>query len=343
MDGQTPHQAVGGTPLGINSTSKLSEAHRKDTSPPLIPPLALALNRLFPYNSKALPYSSPQDNSIRQPPDARDEWFRSWFNELYLEVYSHRDAEEASAFAARWGIWAHLKFGDRCLDLGCGAGRYSQVLAARGLKVLAVDLSPVLLRQARAETPASKLTGAHQISASKLTGAHEECRPQAQGSVWLVRADMRRLPARGRFRLAVSLFTSFGYFQDEAEDRRLIADVSELLKPGGFLVLDLPNRDFVVHQVGAEPVTTRTVGQMQVNEARTFDSGISRVVKQITITRDGETAQFRESVRLYRPDQLRAMTQAAGLEPFGSLWGDYEGGDLRPDSPRMVYFGRKVG
>ena len=296
------------------------------------------------YNNRALPNLSPNKNSAD-----RSEWFRGWFNELYPEVYSHRDRSEAERFASRWQIWEHLRPGDRCLDLGCGTGRYSRILAGRGLKVLAIDLSPAMLRLARIETAGSG-------------GA---------GRVWIVRADMRRLPARGGFKLAVSLFTSFGYFPTEAEDDRLLSDVAEQLEPGGFLVMDLPNREFIINRVRDEPVTNRSIGQLQINEERRWNDGTGCVTKRITINsrqpsaiscqpstiinqpsaiRNQESeinnqpsAVFHESVRLYEPERLLAMTRDAGLEQFGAFWGDYNRGALTAASPRMVYFGRKLG
>src|ERR1700680_267128 len=39
--------------------------------------------------------------------------------------------------------------GTRVLDVGCGVGRWSRLLAARGADVLGVDLSPTMIAQAR--------------------------------------------------------------------------------------------------------------------------------------------------------------------------------------------------
>src|SRR5271168_4566821 len=47
------------------------------------------------------------------------------------------------------GPWIRVKDGDRVLDVGCGVGRWSRLLAARGARVLGVDLSPTMIAQAR--------------------------------------------------------------------------------------------------------------------------------------------------------------------------------------------------
>src|SRR5215475_7226163 len=45
--------------------------------------------------------------------------------------------------------WLHVKPGARVLDVGCGVGRWSRLLAARGAHVTGVDLSPTMIDQAR--------------------------------------------------------------------------------------------------------------------------------------------------------------------------------------------------
>jgi SAM-dependent methyltransferase len=45
--------------------------------------------------------------------------------------------------------WLRVEQGARVLDVGCGIGRWSRFLAARGALVLGVDLSPTMIAQAR--------------------------------------------------------------------------------------------------------------------------------------------------------------------------------------------------
>jgi SAM-dependent methyltransferase len=44
---------------------------------------------------------------------------------------------------------ADIKAGTRVLDVGCGVGRWSRLLAARGAQVTGVDLSPTMIAQAQ--------------------------------------------------------------------------------------------------------------------------------------------------------------------------------------------------
>lgn len=59
----------------------------------------------------------------------------------------------------RLALAPHLKVpaGTRVLDVGCGIGRWSRLLAARGAEVCGVDLSPTMIAIARQRAAASRL------------------------------------------------------------------------------------------------------------------------------------------------------------------------------------------
>ena len=52
---------------------------------------------------------------------------------------------------------------------------------------------------------------------------------------------MRDLPFESDFDLVVNLFTSFGYFQQEGDDVKVIESISRALKNDGILILDYLN------------------------------------------------------------------------------------------------------
>src|SRR5258708_20096629 len=53
--------------------------------------------------------------------------------------------------------WLNVGPGTRVLDVGCGVGRWSRLLAARGAEVLGVDLSPTMIAQAQHRAPAERV------------------------------------------------------------------------------------------------------------------------------------------------------------------------------------------
>lgn len=236
------------------------------------------------------------------------DWFEEWFGADYLAVYPHRDDDEAHQVAALIQSRVNLPSGARALDLACGGGRHQRALAARWWTV-GVDLSRILLRVARGEEPAAPL----------------------------VRADMRTLPFRdGAFSLVVNLFTSFGYFRDDAQHQRVITEVARVTEIGGWFVLDFLNGPYVRRTL--VPFDVREEGSRTIEQTR----GVSpdgRFVRK-TITLAEEDRSFVERVRLFEPAELCAMLENAGFSVVETL-GGYDGRAHDDDSPRAILIGRR--
>ncbi len=238
-------------------------------------------------------------------------WYREAFRAHYLEVYRHRDdasAAREAAFAARA---LGLERGDRVLDVACGAGRHVRALRALGFSVTGVDLSPELLREARGR----------------------------KGGGTYVRADMRALPFAPRFRAATLFFTSFGYFESEAEDRGVLRGVAGCLVPGGRMLLDAMNRERVRETL--VPESDETVGGTRVRSERRISADGRRVEKKVRVEKAGGiVAEYVESVRLYGPAELHRLLEEAG---FGvrARYGDLRGSPFTPDAERLVLVGER--
>ncbi len=246
----------------------------------------------------------------------RDEWYRSWFGQDYLALYPHRNRDEARQGVELLLSRVQVSPGSRLLDLACGAGRHLEALSARGVEAVGVDLSSHLLARAR-ETVA-------------------ECP--------LVRSDMRHIPfSDNTFHVVTSFFTSFGYFSTEEDNRQVLAEVRRILRPGGTFLLDFLN----AHKVTAtlRPRDRQVIrGREVVQERRLLDGG-RFVEKRIQIGRDGASEEgapvrtFMERVRLYRPSELSSLLGEAGFQ-VTDTFGDYRGGALGPDSPRVILLAR---
>ena len=117
------------------------------------------------------------------------EWFEEWFGEEYLQLYPHRDDAEAERAVALILDGVGFRAGWRVLDVACGAGRHAPGLRGAGARCVGLDLSAALLRVAR---------GGHQRAARP--GRHA-----------------RAAGPPGSMDLTVNLFTSFGYFEHDAE------------------------------------------------------------------------------------------------------------------------------
>jgi SAM-dependent methyltransferase len=236
------------------------------------------------------------------------EWFEQWFGEEYHDLYPHRDDEDARQAVALIRDVAPWGAGDCILDLACGPGRHAAELERLGGHVIGFDLSRAMLRRARERTRAG-----------------------------LVRGDMRALPFRdGSFALAVNLFTSFGYFLDDAEHRLVVREVAAALAPGGHFVLDYLNAEQVRRSV--KPSQAAQEHQKEVHVTRRIGADGRFVIKEIELRDEGR--RFEERVRLFSADELAALLTDAGLRVV-ARFGDYDGGPAGPDAPRVILVGSR--
>lgn len=237
-------------------------------------------------------------------------WYQTAFGEHYLAVYPHRD-DEAAAAEVRFVLETlALPAGARVLDLCCGGGRHLSRLAESGLAAIGLDLSAPLLQRAGAR------------------------------GLRVTRADMRRLPlAPAAFDAVVNLFTSFGYFTDEAENAAALREIARVLRPGGKFLIDHIHAAALAGSL--VPESRRQVGGRTISERRSLDPDRKRIEKSIRIEHDaGPAIQYTESVRYYGVDELEGLLGQAGLAPI-ARFGSLRGGPFGPDAERMVLVARK--
>jgi SAM-dependent methyltransferase len=233
------------------------------------------------------------------------DWFEAWFGEDYLRIYQHRDETEAEHVIDLIARFLEGQDIRSVLDLGCGAGRHSKALCERWWTV-GLDLSAALLKIARRE-----------ISDAPY-----------------VRADMRELPfARESFDLVVNLFTSFGYFEDDRENERVLICVCDALRPGGTLVIDFLNASQV--RSGLVPYDERVENGITIEQTRAISPDDRFVEKTIRLRERGK--EYIERVRLLTPRDLERMLEVAGFAIVARL-GDYAGSPWSAASPRTILF-----
>lgn len=248
-------------------------------------------------------------------------WYEESFGLPYLQLYAHRDVEEARKKAQQIVRLLKPSKEEPFLDLGCGAGRYLCAFRDLGLQnLVGLDLSEALLRVA-AENFASEIGSG------------------AQDNAKLVRGDMRAIPYSDHFATVVSLFTSFGYFFRDAENMAVLREVYHALRPDGKFLIDYLNRHHVIHHLVPCDEGWPQVGY--VRNVRCLTHGGRRVEKDtLFVNRSGEQNVFHESVRLYSPSEMMAMLQEAGfaeIHNYGSLGGE----DFSSQSPRLVIIAKK--
>lgn len=234
-------------------------------------------------------------------------WYREWFGEEYLELYSHRDEEEAKRQVAFFRDQVGEVSG-RVLDLACGSGRHVRELEAQGYRVAGCDLSLTILR----------------------AGLRE------YGPMAVARADMRQLPfPDASFGALVNFFTSFGYFSEQEENLEVVREMSRVLRPGALWLFDYLNMHREIANLVPHEQRESESGPVQIH--RWFDPVSRTFNKRIVI----ESRRFVERVRAYDLDEIREMFSCCDFT-IDNIFGDFDGESFDVKSPRLIILGRKL-
>jgi SAM-dependent methyltransferase len=202
------------------------------------------------------------------------------------------------------------------LDLCCGVGRHSLEFARRGYRVTGVDRTDAYLQIAR-------------------QGANDE----GLDVEW-IQADMREFVRPEAFDAAINLFTSFGYFEDPAEDRQVVSNLYRSLKPGGALVMDLMGKEVLARIFLPRDWTELPDGTLFLQE-RTVSRDWTWIENRWILVKDGQQREFEISHRLYDGAGLKTLFLDAGFRSV-DLYGDLSGTPYDTNARRLVAVARKA-
>ncbi len=216
------------------------------------------------------------------------------------QVFSAEEWRKAPAEVERGVDLLALPPGSAVLDLACGPGRHTLELARRGYAVTGVDRTRRYLAAARARAERASLAA----------------------RVRFLQADMCRLPPLPPFDAALSLYASFGYFEEPAEDERVLRAIHGVLKPGGLLLMELIGKEMQARDFRARDEFTQD-GVTCIQERAIRDSW-GRVETRWTRLEGGRRRSYVTSLRLYSAAELTALLRAIGFREvtaYGSLEG----------------------
>ena len=240
-------------------------------------------------------------------------WYKDWFSSpFYHKLYFERDEKEADAFIRK--LIEHLRppGGSRMLDVACGKGRHSRILASLGYQVTGIDIS------------LSSIETAKQYEMDNLD---------------FYVHDMR-LPFWGNYYdYAFNFFTSFGYFQTWREHDDAIRTIAKSLQPGGILVIDYLNVHYAEdHLLNDE---TRRIGNTNYTIRRWHDE--THFYKKISVKDEAleRPLEYTEKVAKFSLGDFTDMLAFQGLQ-VQEVFGDYQFGkyDVRK-TPRLILVARK--
>ncbi|HIJ64714.1 MAG TPA: methyltransferase domain-containing protein [Candidatus Hydrogenedentes bacterium] len=223
------------------------------------------------------------------------EWWRSLFNSVYLKTdgdvveNEKNTAQDVSLLLES----VDLKPEHRILDLCCGQGRHCLELVRRGYgNVVGVDRSRYLVRLARRRAK------------------------QAGLNVSFREGDARRVRfPEETFECVTCFGNSFGYFEREEDDRVVLERVKRVLTPGGTLVMDLVDGEWM--RSNYERRSWEWVDQNQfVCRERSLSKDGARIISREVFTHAerGVIADQFYAERLYSWDDIKRLLESVGFE-----------------------------
>ena len=256
--------------------------------------------------------------------DPETPWYVRFFKGDYLRIYGHTLQQDRTDLETQFAIHAlGIQPHHRVLDLCCGQGRHSIALAKTGLLVTGVDLSEEMLNIATRDAENAGLLARSDADAASLT---------------FRKADMRRLPDEfeNQFDAIINMFSSFGYLESESDDQQVLHQAAKVLKPGGKLLMDLLNREWVIINNEEYDWHEHDDGRI-VLEHRDLD--LSNSINHLTYTEilpDGTRRVMSElNMRLYTLTELTKMLNTVGLT-LQSVHGGFRGEDYTVNTRRMI-------
>ena len=219
-------------------------------------------------------------------------WFASWFDTPYYHIlYKERNYREAQIFMDNLTHYLNLPEKAKVLDLACGKGRHSIYLNQLGFNVIGADLSENSIAEA---------------SKNGNNNLHFQVH------------DMRE-KFEDKFDAIFNLFTSFGYFEDDADNLKTLKAIKESLTEHGFAVIDFMNVHHVIANLVPEEV--KTVDGIDFHIQRYVKDG--HIYKEISFKDQGNDFHYTEKVQALTLQDFEAMMEEAGIYLL-DIFGDYK-------------------
>jgi SAM-dependent methyltransferase len=206
-----------------------------------------------------------------------------------------------------------LKPGNETLDLACGYGRHSIILARKGYCVTGYDLSADYIREAKQE--------------ARKVGAE----------VNFEQIDMRQLDLSEKFDVVLSLSTSLAFYDDEV-NKDIFCRVYRALKNKGIFVFDQGNIFCFANK--------KISRSEKLSDGRThhyeldFDATKCVLRRRSILEGEQERHEAGWDIRYYTLPELGILMKEVGFD-IVKVCGDYDSSAYYIDSKRLIIIVRK--
>jgi len=219
------------------------------------------------------------------------EWFQDWFDTPYYHtLYNHRNDDEARFFMKNLIAFLKLKKGNKILDLPCGKGRHALFLNEQGFDVVGADLS------------------SNSIIAAKN---HEN------DTLRFYTHDMRNT-LEGKYDAIFNLFTSFGYFNDEQTNVKVLKNLKKAVNQNGHIIIDFLNIKKIEKELIPKEEITKSGISFLIKKY--IKNGF--LIKDIFFEADDKKHHFTEKVQCLDLDKFKYFALRSNLK-VQNVFGDY--------------------
>lgn len=238
-------------------------------------------------------------------------WFEDWFNSPYYHLlYKDRNHIEAEHFICNILSYLAPKKSSKMLDVACGKGRHSLFINKKGYATDGFDLSKNSIHEAK---------------------KHENCNLKFHVN------DIRTPLNKNYYHFAFNLFTSFGYFVDENDNKKAINAIAQSLVKDGILVIDFMNVNYTLNSLTLSEVKRIDGITFKITKEIEHDF----IIKHIEFDDKNQHYHYTERVKiLHLSDFITYLTQA-NLK-IEATFGDYS---LNPfneeNSERLIIIAKK--
>ena len=207
-----------------------------------------------------------------------------------------------------------LRKGAKILDLCCGVGRHSIELSKLGFKVTAVDRTDKYLRSAKRK--------------ARRRGVHIE----------FVKSDMRDFCRANSFNAIINMYTSFGYFKDKDDDRKVALNMYRSLKKGGRLIIELMGKERLA-KIFQERGWSE-IGNRIILEERKMNEDWSMIKNRWVVIDEKGRHEFTLNHRIYSAAELGDVLKECGFTVTG-VYGGLAAEPYGPHANRLVVAAKK--
>ena len=248
--------------------------------------------------------------------DKKDNWYSDeWFWETYGPIMFDELRMNRTPYEAEHIFeLCSLSSGASVLDCCCGMGRHSLELSRLGCDVTGVDLSDGYLKIAKQEAERRGLP------------------------VDFIKKDVRELDYCERFDSVISMFTSFGYFEDPDDDLKLLKTLHAALKPGGTIFMEMSGKEILARDF-EERVWFEREG-IKIMLEYSVDLNWTELVNRWLFYRDDKMTEYSFSHRIFSASEMANLLWEAGF-PEIEIYGSFEKAPYDHKAEHLILVARK--